>query len=62
MPFGAGTGLKTYRKDLLEAAGKSAPETWEDMPDVAAAVNTAEVAAVGLRAAPGRGSTCSSSR
>ncbi|MGO4907218.1 sugar ABC transporter substrate-binding protein [Pseudorhodobacter sp. W20_MBD10_FR17] len=55
MPFGAGTGLMTYRKDLLDAAGKSAPDTWEDMLDVAAAVNSDDVAAVALRAAPGQG-------
>jgi ABC-type glycerol-3-phosphate transport system substrate-binding protein len=55
MPFGAGTGLMTYRKDLLDAAGKAAPQTWEDMLDVAAAVNSPEVAAVALRAAPGQG-------
>jgi ABC-type glycerol-3-phosphate transport system substrate-binding protein len=55
MPFSAGAGLMTYRKDLLDAAGKSAPDTWEDMLDVAAAVNSDDVAAVALRAAPGQG-------
>nr|WP_306267302.1 sugar ABC transporter substrate-binding protein [Pararhizobium sp. IMCC3301] len=55
MPFSAGTGMLTYRKDLLEAAGKSVPDTWEQMLDVAAAVHSDDVAAIALRAAPGQG-------
>lgn len=55
MPFGAGTGMLTYRKDLLKAAGKSVPDTWEQMLDVAAAVHSDDVAAIALRAAPGQG-------
>ena len=55
MPFGAGAGLMAYRKDLLDAAGKSPPETWEDMLDTAAAVHSDDTAAIALRAAPGQG-------
>ena len=31
VPFMAGVGLMTYRKDILEEAGQEVPETWEDM-------------------------------
>ena len=55
LPFMAGTGLMTYRKDLLDAAGLNVPETWEDMLEVAAAIHSDETAAIALRAVPGQG-------
>ena len=55
VPFMAGTGLMTYRKDLLDAAGLDVPETWEDMLEVAAAIHNEETAAIALRAVPGQG-------
>ncbi len=55
VPFMAGTGLMTYRKDVLDAAGLDVPETWEDMLQVAAAVHSDETAAIAMRAAPGQG-------
>ncbi len=55
VPFMAGTGLMTYRKDLLDAAGLEVPETWEEMLEVAAAIHTDETAAIALRAVPGQG-------
>ena len=55
VPFMAGTGLMTYRKDILDAAGLDVPETWEDMMEVAAAVHNDETAAIAMRAVPGQG-------
>ena len=55
VPFMAGTGLMTYRKDLLDAAGLEVPETWEDMLEVAAEIHNDETAAIALRAVPGQG-------
>ena len=55
VPFMAGTGLMTYREDLLDAAGLDVPETWEDMLEVAAAIHNDETAAIALRAVPGQG-------
>lgn len=55
LPFMAGVGLMTYRKDILDAAGQSVPETWEDMLKVAAAIHTDDTAAIALRAVPGQG-------
>lgn len=55
VPFMAGTGLMTYRTDLLDAAGLDVPETWEDMLEVAAAIHSDETAAIAMRAVPGQG-------
>ncbi len=55
VPFMAGTGLMTYRMDLLDAAGLDVPETWEEMLEVAAAIHSDETAAIALRAVPGQG-------
>ena len=55
VPFMAGTGLMTYRKDLLDAAGLNVPETWEDMLEVATAIHNEDTAAIALRAVPGQG-------
>jgi len=55
VPFMAGTGLMTYRKDLLDAAGLDVPDTWEDMLEVAAVVHNDETAAIAMRAVPGQG-------
>ena len=55
VPFMAGVGLMTYRKDILEAAGVDVPETWEEMLEVAAAIHTDDTAAIALRAVPGQG-------
>ena len=62
VPFMAGTGLMTYRMDLLDAAGLDVPETWEDMLEVAAAIHSEETAAIACARFPGKASTCSSSR
>ena len=55
LPFFAGTGLMSYRKDLLDAAGFDVPETWAEMLEVAAAIKTDDAAAIALRAVPGQG-------
>jgi len=55
VPFMAGTGLMTYRADILEEAGLDVPETWEEMLEVAAAVHSDETAAIAMRAVPGQG-------
>lgn len=55
VPFMAGTGLMTYRTDILEEAGLDVPETWEEMLEVAAAVHSDETAAIAMRAVPGQG-------
>ena len=55
VPFMAGTGLMTYRQDLLDAAGLEVPETWEEMLEVAAAIHNDDTAAIALRAVPGQG-------
>jgi len=55
VPFMAGTGLMTYRKDILDKAGLDVPETWEDMLKVAATVHNDETAAIAMRAVPGQG-------
>ena len=58
VPFMAGVGLMTYRKDILEEAGQEVPETWEDMLKVAEAIHSDETAAIALRAVPGQGFNC----
>ncbi|PZX11258.1 multiple sugar transport system substrate-binding protein/sorbitol/mannitol transport system substrate-binding protein [Palleronia aestuarii] len=55
LPFFAETGLMAYRKDLLDAAGVEAPETWDEMLEVAKAVDSDETAAIAMRVAPGQG-------
>lgn len=55
VPFLAGTGLMTYRKDVLDAAGLAVPQTWEEMLEVAAKVNNDDQAAIAMRAVPGQG-------
>ena len=55
VPYMAAVGMMTYRKDILKAAGKKFPQTFEEMIDVAKAVHSKDVAAVALRAAPGQG-------
>ena len=55
VPFMAATGLMTYREDILEAAGLEVPDTWEDMLKVADAVQSDDISAIALRAAPGQG-------
>ena len=55
VPYMAATGLMTYRKDILEAAGVEVPQTWEDMLAVAAKIHNDETAAIAMRAVPGQG-------
>jgi len=55
VPFMAGTGLMSYRKDVLDAAGLEVPETWEEMLEIAAAVQSDDIAAIAMRAVPGQG-------
>lgn len=55
MPFFAETGLMAYRKDLLDAAGVGVPETWDEMLEVAKAVDSDDTAAIAVRVAPGQG-------
>ncbi|MCF6329698.1 MAG: sugar ABC transporter substrate-binding protein, partial [Henriciella sp.] len=56
LPFFAETGLMAYRTDILAEAGyDTAPETWEDMLEVAASVHNDDTSAVAMRAAPGQG-------
>ena len=55
VPFMAGVGLMTYRKDILEAAGVEVPQTWEEMLAVAEKIHTDDTAAIALRAVPGQG-------
>jgi len=56
LPFFAETGLMAYRKDILADAGfDSAPETWEEMLEVAAKIHNDDTAAIAMRVAPGQG-------
>lgn len=55
VPFMAATGLMTYRKDVLDAAGLEVPQTWEEMLEIAPKVTNDEHAAIALRAVPGQG-------
>lgn len=55
VPFMAATGLMTYRKDVLDAAGVGVPQTWEEMLEIAPKVTNDEHAAIALRAVPGQG-------
>lgn len=55
LPFLAEAGMMAYRTDLLEAAGVEAPQTWEELVAVAAAIDSDETAGFAMRAAPGQG-------
>lgn len=56
LPFFAETGLMSYRKDILASAGfDKAPETWEEMLEVAAKIHNDDTAAMAMRVAPGQG-------
>lgn len=55
VPFMAGVGLMTYRKDILDEAGVGVPQTWEEMLTVAEAIHNDDTAAIALRAVPGQG-------
>jgi len=55
VPFMAATGLMTYRKDVLDAAGVAVPQTWQEMLDIAPKVTNDEHSAIALRAVPGQG-------
>ncbi|GIX14609.1 MAG: hypothetical protein KatS3mg118_2568 [Paracoccaceae bacterium] len=55
VPFMAATGLMTYRKDVLDAAGVGVPQTWDEMLEIAPKVHNDEHAAIALRATPGQG-------
>ncbi len=56
LPFFAETGMMSYRKDLLAAAGfDHPPATWAEVLEVAKAVKTDDVAGFAMRAAPGQG-------
>ena len=56
-PFYAESSFLMYRKDVLEAAGQTMPDnpTWEEVADIAKAVNTDEMAGICLRGKPGWG-------
>lgn len=55
VPFAAGTGLMTYRTDILEAAGLEVPQTWAELLEMAPQLTNDEHAAIALRAVPGQG-------
>jgi len=55
VPFMAATGLMTYRKDVLDAAGLEVPQTWQEMLDIAPQITNDDHAAIALRAVPGQG-------
>lgn len=56
LPFFAETGLMSYRKDILQAAGfDHAPSTWEEMLEVSAKIKSDDTAAIAMRVAPGQG-------
>ena len=55
LPFFAGVGLMSYRKDVLDEAGVGVPETWAEMLEIAPKVTNDEHAAIALRAVPGQG-------
>lgn len=55
-PFFAETGMMSYRKDILEAAGfDHPPATWAEVLEFAKAAKNDDVAAFAMRAAPGQG-------
>lgn len=53
MPFAGETVFLMYRKDLLEAAGKPVPKTWDELRETAKALTKGSVAGVSFRAASG---------
>ncbi len=56
LPFFAETGMMSYRKDVLEAAGFDAPPaTWEEVLAFAKAAKSDDMAGFAMRAAPGQG-------
>jgi sorbitol/mannitol transport system substrate-binding protein len=56
-PFYAESSFVMYREDLLEAAGQTMPEapTWEEVAEIATAVDSDETAGICLRGKPGWG-------
>lgn len=56
-PFYAESSFLMYRKDVLEAAGLTMPAapTWEEVAEIAKAVDTPEMAGICLRGKPGWG-------
>ena len=55
VPFAAGTGLMTYRKDVLEAKGLDVPQTWAELLEMAPQLMEGDQTAIALRAVPGQG-------
>ncbi len=56
-PFYAESSFLMYREDLLEAAGQTMPEapTWDEVAEIARAVDSDETAGICLRGKPGWG-------
>jgi sorbitol/mannitol transport system substrate-binding protein len=56
-PFYAESSFVMYRKDILDAAGLTMPEapTWDEVAEIARAVNTDDMAGICLRGKPGWG-------
>lgn len=56
-PFYAESSFLMYREDLLEAAGQTMPEapTWDEVAEIARAVDSDDVAGICLRGKPGGG-------
>ena len=56
-PFYAESSFLMYRKDVLEAAGQTMPEnpTWDEVAEIARAVDSDEMAGICLRGKPGWG-------
>jgi sorbitol/mannitol transport system substrate-binding protein len=56
-PFYAESSFVMYRKDVLEAAGQTMPDapTWDEVAEIARAVDTDEMAGICLRGKPGWG-------
>jgi sorbitol/mannitol transport system substrate-binding protein len=56
-PFYAESSFVMYRKDVLEAAGLTMPDapTWDQVAEIARAVNTDDMAGICLRGKPGWG-------
>lgn len=56
-PFYAESSFVMYREDLLEAAGQTMPEapTWDEVAEIARAVDSEDVAGICLRGKPGWG-------
>jgi sorbitol/mannitol transport system substrate-binding protein len=56
-PFYAESSFVMYREDLLEAAGQTMPDapTWDEVAEIARAVDSEDVAGICLRGKPGWG-------